>query len=135
MLREFHAWVMAELLPEGELPPYAGGLPMFGYNGEKGFRLIIKKPVDYHKAHPWEEFAFPGGLYAVFSAWLPEMIEKYGQVEKWLDRHPIYMPDEKAELEGRYSMSIIVTPPELQSVLQNEQHDVFVPIKLREHEA
>jgi DNA-binding transcriptional MerR regulator len=128
--QEFNTWARRELFnnKKGHPNSYSDDLPLFAWNDPKGFRFLIKKPVDLKKAHKWEEYAFPGGLYAVFAAWLPEMMEKYRQVVKWVEKSNIYQLDKKAEQEGRYVMGHIITPPELMKKIKNEQQDVFVPI-------
>ena len=59
------------------------------------------------------------------------MLTKYEQFNIWLENSSIYKADKDAEKEGRLVMSHIVTPPALQEKLQNEQHDIFVPIQLK----
>ena len=75
-LQDFHTWAMERLFDGDELP-YGGGLPIFSWDAGEGFQFIIKKPKEYVNDKNWEEFTFKGGLYAVFSAWLDEMITKY----------------------------------------------------------
>ena len=128
-LQDFHSWAMKALY-NGSENPYGGGLPIFSWNTPKGFQFIIRKPEGYVNNMNWEEYYFPGGLYAVFSAWLDEMYPKYGQLKKWLAANPLFAFDEKAEAEGRYGMSHIITPLEVIGLMKSEQHDVFVPITL-----
>lgn len=127
----FHDWAM-ETLFDGDEAPYGGGLPIFSWDDGTGFRFIVKKPKGYVDTQGWESFAFAGGLYAVYAAWLPEIMEKGRQVDRWLAEHALFRAYPLAEAQGRHGMSRIVTPPTLQARLQNEQHDVYIPIALRE---
>ncbi|MCQ1529965.1 MerR family transcriptional regulator [Lutispora saccharofermentans] len=131
VLQDFYALAKKELFNGDDEYPYAGGLPIFAWDDGEGFRFLIKKPINFTNTFNWEEYEFPGGLYLVFSAWLPEMMDKYQQVLKWLEHSTLYKLDEKAEAEGRYVMGHIITPFELREKLNNEQQDVFVPICLK----
>ena len=131
-IQAFHDWVIREFNGGNpEIYHYAGGLPLYSYNDDQGLRFLVRIPDEYQGSHPWTEVQFPGGWYAVFSAWLHEIFEKYGQTEAWLKQNPLFEADENASRDGRYGMSNIVTPPELQEMVKSEQHNVFVPIKLR----
>ena len=118
-LQDFHAWATKTLFIADSLP-YSGGLPLFGWNAGQGFQFIIKKPDGYINDKNWDEFTFQGGLYAVFSAWLEEMLPKYEQLKKWLDDSELYAYDETAEAEGRHGMSYIVTPKEIMELVKFE---------------
>lgn len=128
-LQDFHKWALRELY-NGKEYPYAGGRPIFSMDNH-GFQFLVKVDNDFINTQGWEEFDFVGGLYAVFSAWLPDMLPKYGQFNIWLENSNIYKADENAEKEGRFVMSHIVTPVALQEKFKNEQHDIFVPIQLK----
>jgi len=129
-LQDFHAWAMKTLYA-GDENQYSGGLPIFSWGTPEGFQFIVKTPEGFINDRNWEAYSFPGGLYAVFSAWLDEMMPKYDRLLKWLADSPIYGLDEQAEAEGRYGMSHIVTPKDVMELTKGEQHDVFVPIILR----
>ncbi len=129
-LQEFYKWALCELFNNEEEYPYGGGTPLFSVDNN-GFQFLVKVNDDFINTPGWEEFNFTGGLYAVFSAWMPEMLTKFGQFNIWLENNSIYKADENADKEGRLVMSHIVTPPALQEKLQNEQHDIFVPIQLK----
>lgn len=129
-LQDFYKWALAELFNNEEEYPYGGGRPIFSFDNN-GFQFIIKVDDEFVNTPGWEEFNFVGGLYAVFSAWMPEMFAKYEQFNLWLENSSFYKADEDAEKEGRFVMSHIVTPNALQEKLKNEQHDIFVPIKLK----
>jgi len=129
-LQDFWAWAETALLSEDE-SQYSGGRPLFAWNTSQGFQFIIKKPDGFVNDMGWEEYSFPGGLYAVFSAWLDEIMPKYKRLMKWLSDSPHFVFDERAEAEGRYGMSHIVTPEEVMELIKGEQHDVFVPIRPR----
>lgn len=129
-LQDFYKWAVSELFNNEEEYPYGGGRPIFSFDNN-GFQFIIKVDDEFVNTQGWEEFSFAGGLYAVFSAWMPEMFNKFQQFNTWLENSSIYKGDEDAEKEGRFVMSHIVTPNALQEKLRNEQHDIFVPIKLK----
>ena len=129
-LQNFHAWALEKLYSDDE-SQYSGGLPIFSWNTPQGFQFIVKKPEVFINDMNWEEYSFPGGLYAVFSAWIDEIFSKFDQLTKWLADSPFFVCDDKAETEGRYGMSHIVTPKEIMELTKAEQHDVFVPIRLR----
>ena len=129
-LQDFYKWALAELFNNEEEYPYGGGRPIFSFDNN-GFQFIIKVDDEFVNTPGWEEFNFVGGLYAVFSAWMPEMFTKFEQFNLWLENSSFYKADEDAEKEGRFVMSHIVTPNALQEKLKNEQHDIFVPIKLK----
>lgn len=129
-LQQFYQWALRECFHNEEEYPYGGGRPIFSVD-RHGFQFLVKVDDDFVNTQGWEEFHFAGGYYAVFSAWMPEMMTKFGQFREWLENSSLYQADENAEKEGRFVMSHIVTPVALQEKLHNEQHDIFVPIRLK----
>ncbi len=101
-------------------------------NPEKGcYVMIVRIPESFGDIGPFGCYTFPGGLFAVTSAYVYEINERMGQLEEWLqnnDRYELEVIDGKAR---HPYMGEVITPWDLVEQFGEEQQDLFVPIRVK----
>lgn len=124
-LDAFDAWWSQVDVPTSMFPR-----DFMWYNAlDQHFEWLYALPESMTDTNGYEVFDFPGGLYAVATAYDEgeEIGRVNGLVHKWVDQHPsYYVSSEENDKNCRYDMGHIITPPGI----ERPQMDVFIPIVL-----
>ena len=96
--------------------------------------MMIKTPRDYDNQTPYTDEYFPGGLYAVTSAFIEDMDDTFILLKDWIIESGDYELDiGEEDTSQRVEMIEEILPWDISASLSRYQQDVFVPIKFVKH--
>ena len=95
--------------------------------------MMIKIPPDYENNTPYEDKHFPGGLYAIASAFMEDMDDTFDLLKDWISKSEDYAIDaDQSGVLQRVEMIEEILPWDIAVRLNRYQQDVLIPIKIRE---
>ena len=95
--------------------------------------MMIEIPQDFNNQTLYQDDIFPGGLYAIASAFIEDMDITFDLLNDWIKESEDY--DLDADVSGalqRVEMIEEILPWDIATKQNRYQQDVFIPIKLKE---
>lgn len=105
---------------------------MFYSKEKNGYELIMSIPDSSTEAGDYEIKEFQGGLFAVSTAYMHEIMDKYNQIIHWVKASEQFGID---QYEGKFKqepMGEIITPEDIGQKFNVEQQDIYIPIRVKD---
>jgi len=107
----------------------------FRKEGNYDWLMFIQIPEDYENQTPYVEEIFPGGLYAITSAYFEDMDDRIIMLKDWITNSEDYLLDaDEAGTLQRVEMIEEILPWDIAAKLGKYQQDIFVPIRTKDSE-
>lgn len=104
---------------------------MFENKKKKGYELIAAIPDDLIETGIYDVKIFEGGLFAVTSAYVEEIFDKYNLLINWINESEHFELDTFNGEFKQEPMGEMITPEDISQKFQIEQQDIYVPIRLK----